>query len=47
MNCSKVCPHYKLLGLNFNPSTTTGVLHYFPTQSPPNTDDEDEMDDNL
>ncbi|KAL6347661.1 hypothetical protein AAG906_026189 [Vitis piasezkii] len=44
---SKGSSYYKLLGLIFNPSTTTGVLHYFSTQDPPNTDDEDEMDDNL
>ena len=31
----------------FNPSTATGALHYSSTQDPPNTDDEDEMDDNL
>ena len=36
-----------MLGLIFNPSTTTDALHYFSTQDPPNIDDEDEMDDNL
>ncbi|RVW82916.1 L10-interacting MYB domain-containing protein [Vitis vinifera] len=44
---SKGCPNYNLLGLIFNPSTATGALHYSSTQDPPNTDDEDEMDDNL
>ncbi|KAL6323751.1 hypothetical protein AAG906_002219 [Vitis piasezkii] len=42
----KECPHYKLLRLIFNHSTTTGVLHYSSIQDSPNTDDEDEMDDN-
>ena len=36
-----------MLGLIFNPSTAIGALHYSSTQDPPNTDDEDEMDDNL
>ena len=36
-----------MLGLIFNPSTATGVLHYSSTQDPPNTNDEDEVDDNL
>ena len=36
-----------MLGLIFNPSTSTGVLHYSSTQDPLNTDDEDERDDNL
>ena len=36
-----------MLGLIFNPSTTTDALHYSSTQDPPNTDDKDEMDDNL
>ena len=36
-----------MLGLIFNPSTATDALHYSSTQDPPNTDDEDEMDDNL
>ncbi|RVW17267.1 hypothetical protein CK203_069192 [Vitis vinifera] len=44
---SKGCPNYNLLGLIFNPSIATGALHYSATQDPPNTDDEDEMDDNL
>ncbi|RVX19112.1 hypothetical protein CK203_008567 [Vitis vinifera] len=43
----KECPKYNLLGLIFNPSTATGVLHYSSTQDPPNTNDEDEVDDNL
>ncbi|RVW62573.1 hypothetical protein CK203_061606 [Vitis vinifera] len=41
------CPNYNLLGFIFNPSTATNALHYSSTQDPPNTDDEDEMDDNL
>ena len=40
------CPNYNLLGLIFNPSTTTNALHYTFTQDPPNTDDDDNMDDN-
>ncbi|RVW40375.1 L10-interacting MYB domain-containing protein [Vitis vinifera] len=44
---SKGYPNYNLMGLIFNPSTTIGALHYSSTQDPPNTDDEDEMDDNL
>ncbi|RVX16294.1 hypothetical protein CK203_014328 [Vitis vinifera] len=44
---SKGCLNYNLLGLIFNPSTTTDALHYSSTQDPPNTNDEDEMDDNL
>ena len=35
-----------MLGLIFNPSTTTNALHYTFTQDPPNTDDDDKMDDN-
>nr|CAN69600.1 hypothetical protein VITISV_007656 [Vitis vinifera] len=45
--CLKEYLNYNLLGLIFNPSTTTDALHYSSTQDPPNTDDEDEMDDNL
>ena len=37
----------QFLGLLFNPSIATNVLHYSSIQDPPNTDDEDEMDDNL
>ena len=45
--CSKGCPYYKLLGLIFNMSTITGILHYSSTQDPSNISDEDEMNDNL
>ena len=45
--CSKGCPYHKLLGLIFNPSTTTSVLHYSLTQDLSNTNDEDKMDNNL
>ncbi|RVX02399.1 hypothetical protein CK203_028409 [Vitis vinifera] len=44
---SKGCPNFNLLGLIFNPSTAIGALHYSSTQDPPNTDNKDEMDDNL
>ncbi|RVW21160.1 hypothetical protein CK203_110649 [Vitis vinifera] len=43
----KGCPNYSLLGLIFNPSTAIGALHYSSTQDSPNTNDKDEMDDNL
>ena len=46
-NHSKGCPYFKLQGLIFNLSIATSILHYLSTQDPPNTDDEDEMDDNL
>ncbi|RVW66577.1 hypothetical protein CK203_064605 [Vitis vinifera] len=44
--CSKEFPNYNLLGLIFNPSTTINAPHYTFTQDPPNTDDDDMMDDN-
>ncbi|GAV80568.1 Myb_DNA-bind_3 domain-containing protein, partial [Cephalotus follicularis] len=39
----KGCEHYKPLGIIFNKSTTTGVLHYASMQDPPNTDEENEL----
>ncbi|XP_061336432.1 uncharacterized protein LOC133283570 [Gastrolobium bilobum] len=40
----KGCEHYKLLGILFNRSTATGVLHQSSTQDPPNTDEELELE---
>ncbi|GAV83466.1 LOW QUALITY PROTEIN: Myb_DNA-bind_3 domain-containing protein [Cephalotus follicularis] len=42
---TKGCEHYKLLGLIFNKSTAMGMLHYSSTQEPPNSDEENELDD--
>ncbi|XP_054782610.1 L10-interacting MYB domain-containing protein-like [Prosopis cineraria] len=39
----KGCDHYKLLGIIFNRSTATGVLHHSFTQDPPNSDEENEL----
>ena len=39
-----ICIYFHVLYIT---STTTCALHYSFTQDPPNTDDEDEMDDNL
>ncbi|KAJ1402573.1 Myb/SANT-like domain [Sesbania bispinosa] len=36
--------HYKLLGILFNRSTATGVLHHSSNQDPPNTDEENELE---
>jgi len=41
----KGCDHYKLLEIIFNKNNATGVLHHSSTQDPPNTDDENELDD--
>ena len=39
-----ICIYFHVLYIT---STATSALHYSSTQDPPNTDDEDEMDDNL
>ncbi|XP_027347978.1 uncharacterized protein LOC113859387 [Abrus precatorius] len=36
--------HYKLLGMIFNRSTATGVLHHSSTQDPPNTDEKNKLE---
>lgn len=41
----KGCDHYKLLDIIFNKNNAAGVLHHSSTQDPPNTDDENELDD--
>ncbi|CAL5213456.1 unnamed protein product [Lathyrus oleraceus] len=40
----KGCDHYKLLDMIFNKNNATGVLHHSSTQDPPNTDEENELD---
>ncbi|XP_027191487.1 L10-interacting MYB domain-containing protein-like [Cicer arietinum] len=40
----KGCDHYKLLEILFNKNNATGVLHHSSTQDPPNTDEENELD---
>ncbi|XP_058740553.1 uncharacterized protein LOC131612821 isoform X2 [Vicia villosa] len=40
----KGCDHYKLLEIIFNKNNATGVLHHSSTQDPPNTDEENELD---
>ncbi|XP_038691441.1 L10-interacting MYB domain-containing protein-like isoform X2 [Tripterygium wilfordii] len=40
----KRCENYVNLGILFNTGTATGVLHHASTVSPPNTDDEKELD---
>ncbi|XP_054782956.1 uncharacterized protein LOC129290258 [Prosopis cineraria] len=36
--------HYNLLGVIFNRSTAMGVLHHSSTQDPPNSDDENNLE---
>ncbi|KAI5428539.1 hypothetical protein KIW84_033503 [Lathyrus oleraceus] len=40
----KGCDHYKLLEIIFNKNNATGVLHHSSTQDPPNTYEENELD---
>ncbi|XP_038698306.1 uncharacterized protein At2g29880-like [Tripterygium wilfordii] len=40
----KGCENYNSLGLLFNTATATGVLHHASTVSPPNTDEEKELE---
>ncbi|KAI5388193.1 hypothetical protein KIW84_074041 [Lathyrus oleraceus] len=40
----KGCDHYKLLEIILNKNNATGVLHHSSTQDPPNTDEENELD---
>ncbi|XP_030932475.1 uncharacterized protein LOC115958217 [Quercus lobata] len=44
---TKGLSHYNLLGLIFNESTATGVLHCSSTQDPPNFDEENALEERL
>ena len=44
---TKGLSNYNLLGLIFNKSTATGVLHCASTQDPPNSDEENELEERL
>ena len=44
---TKGLSNYNLLRLIFNKSTTTGVLHCASTQDPPNSDEENALEERL
>ena len=44
---TKGLSNYNLLGLIFNKSTATRVLHYASTQDPPNSDEENALEEQL
>ena len=44
---TKGLSNYNLLGLIFNKSTATRVLHYASTQDPPNSDEENALEERL
>ena len=44
---TKGLSNYNLLGLIFNKSTATRVLHYASTQDPPNSDEENALEELL
>ena len=44
---TKGLSNYNLLGLIFNKSTATGVLHCAYTQDPPNSDEENALEERL
>ena len=44
---TKGLSNYNLLGLIFNKSTATGVLHCASTQGPPNSDEENALEEQL
>ena len=44
---TKGLSNYNLLGLIFNKSTATGVLHCASTQDPPNSDEENALEERL
>ncbi|GLT57361.1 hypothetical protein SLA2020_303390 [Shorea laevis] len=41
----KGCPNYEMLGLIFNGSTATGVLRHSSARTPPNSDEEEMLND--
>ncbi|XP_059431357.1 uncharacterized protein LOC132164808 [Corylus avellana] len=43
----KGCPNYEMLGLLFNGSTATGVLRHSSARTPPGSDEEDELNEQL
>ncbi|KAE7998325.1 hypothetical protein FH972_002883 [Carpinus fangiana] len=43
----KGCPNYELLGLIFNGSTATGVFRHSFTRTPPDSDEENDLNDAL
>jgi hypothetical protein len=43
----KGCHNYEILGLIFNPSKATGILRHFSARTPPNSNEEEELNEAL